>query len=700
MSYARWNEVVSMDKKELQVRNIDAFEKSSAALDNRIMKNTLAEQQKNLILSVILSLPLLWVMISRFAWMTNMYVPSFLLNPWVQFLLATPVQFWIGRSFYVGACQALRHGIANLDVLVVLSTTSAYVYSLVAMVKWTNQYYYMPGVYFETSALLITLVLIGKLLESLAKGQNSAAVKALMRLRPHSATIMRDGQPVNVTIEDVQVNDILLVQPKEQIPVDGTIVEGASFIDESMLTGEKSLVSKQSGDRVFGATINDESSFYLRADRIGGQTVLSRMIKVVEEAQQSKAPIQRVADSVASVFVPIVVMIAIITFGLWYMVFQAGDLAAALEAGISVLVIACPCALGLATPASIMVGSGRAAEVGVLFKGGEFLESTHEVDTIVLDKRGTITKGLPTLTEVALEHNLDQIQSGLNAEMLLRWIGLAERSSAHPIAAAIVRGIEERGISLADDTITIEYLESYAGYGIRAVVDGHDLVIGTRRLLSQYHIGFSVAEPKLAALESTGRTAILAAVDGTYVGTLMVSDEVKETTASAIARLKQMGIEVVLMTGDHRRTANAIAHEVGIVHVLAEVHPDEKAEAIRTLQTEGHQVAMVGDVSNNGAALAASDIGISIGPSLDVAMDAGDVTIMREDLNSIADAIQISNKTMNNMKLNLFLALVYNTIAIPIAAFGLLEPWIVGAAMALSSISVVLNALRLQKAKW
>lgn len=691
-----------MEKKELQVRNMDAFEKSSALEDNRIMKNrhdTLAGQQKNLILSVILSLPLLWVMITHFAG-TKIYVPSFLLNPWVQFVLATPVQFWIGRSFYVGAYQALRRGVANLDVLVVLSSTSAYVYSLVAMVKWTNHYHYMPGIYFETSALLITLVLIGKLLESLAKGQNSAAVKSLIRLRPHTATVMREGQPVQVAIQEVQMNDILIVQPKEQIPVDGTIVEGTSFVDESMLTGEHTLVSKQVGDRVFGATINGDTSFYLRADRIGGQTVLSRMIKVVEEAQQSKAPIQRVADSVASVFVPIVVVIAIITFGLWYMVFQAGDLAAALEAGISVLVIACPCALGLATPASIMVGSGRAAEVGVLFKGAEFLESTHEVDTIVLDKRGTITKGQPKLAEVALENHLDQISSGLNTETMLMWIGLVEQNSNHPIAVAIVRGIEERGINLVHNAITIEDIESYAGYGVRAVVDGHELVIGTRRLLSQYLIGFSAAEPKLAVLESTGRTAILVAIDGTYVGSLMVSDGVKETTASAIARLKQMGIEVVLMTGDHRRTANSIAHEVGIVHVLAEVHPDEKAEAIRTLQTDGHQVAMVGDVSNNAAALAVADIGISIGPSLDVAMDAGDVTIMREDLNSIADAIQISNKTMNNMKLNLFLALVYNTIAIPIAAFGLLEPWIVGAAMALSSISVVLNALRLQKSKW
>jgi len=692
-----------MEKKELQVRNMDAFEKSSAIEDNRITKNrhdTLAVQQKNLILSVILSLPLLWVMISRFTWMTNLYVPSFLLNPWVQFVLATPVQFWIGRSFYVGAYQALRRGSANLDVLVVLSTTSAYVYSLVATVKWTNQHHYMPGVYFETSALLVTLVLIGKLLESLAKGQTSAAVKSLMRLRPHSATVVRDGQSVTVPIEEVQVNDILLVQAKAQVPVDGTIVEGTALIDESMLTGEHNLISKQRGDRVFGATINGDADFYLRADRIGGQTVLSRMIKVVEEAQQSKAPIQRVADSVASVFVPIVVVIAIITFGLWYMVFQAGNLAAALEAGISVLVVACPCALGLATPASIMVGSGRAAEVGVLFKGAEFLESTHEVDTIVLDKRGTITKGQPTLTEVALEHDLDYIGSGMNTDILLQWIGLVEQRSSHPIAAAIVRGIEERGISLDQDAITVEDIASFAGYGVRAIVDGHDLVIGTRRLLNQYHISYSIAEPKLAALESTGRTAILVAVDGTYAGTLMVSDMVKETTSSAIARLKQMGIEVVLMTGDHRRTANSIAHEVGIVHVLAEVHPDEKAEAIRTLQTDGHQVAMVGDVSHNAAALAVADIGISIGPSLDVAMDAGDVTIMREDLNSIADAIQISNKTMNNMKLNLFLALVYNTIAIPIAAFGLLEPWIVGAAMALSSVSVVLNALRLQKAKW
>ncbi|OPA81292.1 copper-translocating P-type ATPase [Paenibacillus selenitireducens] len=659
----------------------------------------ISQQKKRLLIAAILSFPLLWVMISHFAWAGNMYIPAFLLNPWVQFVLATPVQFWIGRTFYIGAYKALRKGIANMDVLVVLGTTAAYVFSLSATLKWMHQYHHMPGIYFETSALLITLVLLGKLLESLAKGKTSAPIRALMKLAPTHATILKEGVQQQVTVCDIQVGDHLIVEPGEQIPVDGSIIEGESTVDESMLTGESMPIDKKTGDLVRGASRNLSHRMVMRAERIGKDTILAKMIKVVEDAQNSKTAIQRVADSISSVYVPIVVVLAILTFGLWYMVFQAGDLAAALEAGISVLVIACPCALGLATPSSIMAGSGRAAEMGVLFKSAEFLESTHEVDMLVLDITGTITEGKPELTDIYVEPIGDAVTKELTEAKILQFIVFAEQQSENPFARAIIQGLQQNNVELPSEYMQIDQFEYLPGFGIRAMVNGHTVVIGARRLFNREHISYLTAEARLAALESEGKSTILIAIDGKFCGILAVKDSIKSTSAQAIARLKQMGIEVILMTNDHRRTAHAIAAEVGIVHVLPEVLSSEKAEEVRALQTEGHQVAMVGEGLHDRLALAIADIGITIGSGSDVAMEAGDVSIMRGDLNSIADAILVSHKTMNNIKQNLFWAVVYNIIGIPIAAFGLLAPWVAGAAMALSTISVVLNALALQKVR-
>lgn len=659
----------------------------------------ISQQKKKLLISSILSFPLLWVMISHFTWAGNMYIPAFLLNPWVQFILATPVQFWIGRSFYVGAYKALRKGIANMDVLVALGTTAAYVYSLSSTLKWMNQPFYITGIYFETSALLITLVLLGKLLESLAKGKTSAPIQALMKLAPTTATILKEGEQQRIAVCEIQVGDLLIVNPGEQIPADGSIMEGGSTVDESMLTGECVPIDKKTGDFVRGATRNMSHRIVMRAERIGQDTILAKMIKVVEDAQNSKTAFQRVADSISSVYVPIVVVLSILTFGLWYTVFQAGDLAASLEAGISVLVIACPCALGLATPSSIIAGSGRAAEVGVLFKSGEFLESTHEVDMIVLDKTGTITEGKLELTDIDMEPAGNTVSPELTEALVLQLVAIAEQQIEHPMARAIRQGFQQKHIEPPSQHMRVDQFEFLPGYGIRASIDGHAVVIGSRRLLNREHIPFMSAEARLAALESQGKSTLLIAIDGMFYGILALKDTIKNTSAQAIARLKQMGIEVILMTSDHRRTAHAIATEVGIVHVLPEVLPTEKAEEVRRLQTEGHQVAMVGDGIHDRLALAVADIGITLGSGSDAGMEAGDVSILRGDLNSIADAILVSHKTMNNIKQNLFWAVVYNIIGIPIAAVGLLEPWVAGAAMALSAISVMLNALGLQKVR-
>uniref|UniRef100_UPI00403E4660 heavy metal translocating P-type ATPase n=1 Tax=Paenibacillus sp. FSL W8-0194 TaxID=2921711 RepID=UPI00403E4660 len=647
------------------------------------------KQKRKLIVSAILSIPLLWAMVAHFSFTSWIYLPDLFMNPWFQLVLATPVQFYIGWPFYVGAYKALRNGSANMDVLVALGTSAAYFYSLYLTIDWYAKganLHHGPNMYYETSAILITLVIMGKLFEVLAKGRTSEAIKSLMGLQAKTARVIRDGQEMTLPVEEVIAGDIVMVRPGEKIPVDGNVIEGESSVDESMLTGESLPVEKKSGDAVIGATLNKNGVLRVQATKVGKETALAQIIKVVEEAQGSKAPIQRVADVISGIFVPIVVGIAIAAFLVWYFFVTPGNFAEALEKAIAILVIACPCALGLATPTSIMAGSGRAAELGILFKGGEHLEQTHKIDAIILDKTGTVTKGKPELTDVAAEGDEQEF---------LRLVGAAEKNSEHPLAEAIVAGIQERGIQLPDT----QSFAAIPGYGIEAEVEGKKLLVGTRRLMEKHGVEASHAYALMSRLEESGKTAMLAAIDNRYAGLVAVADTIKETSKEAVQRLKDMGIEVIMITGDNERTAKAIAAEVGIDHVRAEVLPEGKAEEVKKLQAQGKKVAMVGDGINDAPALATADIGMAIGTGTDVAMEAADVTLMRGDLSSIPDAIYMSRKTMGNIKQNLFWALGYNTLGIPVAALGLLAPWIAGAAMALSSVSVVLNALRLQRVK-
>jgi len=646
------------------------------------------KQKRKFIWSLLLSLPLLWSMVSHFEFTSFIPLPEILMNPWVQMALATPVQFIIGKQFYVGAYKALKNKSANMDVLVALGTSAAYFYSVFLAYQSIGSGMHMVELYFETSAILITLIILGKLFEARAKGRSSEAIKKLMGLQAKTATVERDGKDVKIPLEDVVTGDIVYIKPGEKVPVDGEVIEGRSALDESMITGESVPVDKSIGDTLIGATMNKNGFLKMKATKVGKDTALAQIIKVVEDAQGSKAPIQRLADTISGIFVPIVVGIAVLTFLVWYIWIEPGNFAEALEKLIAVLVIACPCALGLATPTSIMAGSGRAAEYGILFKGGEYLESTHGVTTVVLDKTGTVTNGEPVLTDV-------KVESGFDEEDFLALVGAVERSSEHPLAVSIVKGIKEKGIALLGS----EDFDAITGYGVKAKVEGTEVVIGTTKLMEQegVHIDY-VLETKLA-LETEGKTVMLVAINGNYAGLVAVADTLKDTSKQAIQRLKDMELEVIMITGDNQRTAEAIAKEAGIQHVIAEVLPEGKAKEVQKMQKEGKKIAMVGDGINDAPALAMADIGMAIGTGTDVAMEAADITLIRGDLNSIADAIFMSKKTIRNIKQNLFWALAYNSLGIPIAAMGFLAPWLAGAAMAFSSVSVVLNALRLQRVK-
>ncbi|HHT7084530.1 heavy metal translocating P-type ATPase [Bacillus anthracis] len=661
-------------------------DEQDGSTDHRLQE--IERQKKKFIISFILSFPLLWAMVSHFSFTSFIYLPDMLMNPWVQLALATPVQFIIGGQFYVGAYKALRNKSANMDVLVALGTSAAYFYSVYLSIQSIGSSEHMTDLYFETSAVLITLIILGKLFEAKAKGRSSEAIKKLMGLQAKTATVMRDGTEMKILIEEVVAGDIVYVKPGEKIPVDGEIVEGKSAIDESMLTGESIPVDKTIGDVVIGSTMNKNGFLKVKATKVGRDTALAQIIKVVEEAQGSKAPIQRVADQISGIFVPVVVVIAIITFAVWMIFVTPGDFGGALEKMIAVLVIACPCALGLATPTSIMAGSGRSAEYGILFKGGEHLEATHRLDTVILDKTGTVTNGKPVLTDVI-------VADGFNEEEILRLVGAAEKNSEHPLAEAIVEGIKEKKIDIPSS----ETFEAIPGFGIESVVEGKQLLIGTRRLMKKFNIDIEEVSKSMEELEREGKTAMLIAINKEYAGIVAVADTVKDTSKAAITRLKKMGLDVVMITGDNTQTAQAIAGQVGIEHVIAEVLPEGKAEEVKKLQAQGKKVAMVGDGINDAPALATADIGMAIGTGTDVAMEAADITLIRGDLNSIADAIFMSKMTIRNIKQNLFWALAYNGLGIPIAAFGFLAPWVAGAAMAFSSVSVVLNALRLQRVK-
>ncbi|MBR2517479.1 heavy metal translocating P-type ATPase [Geobacillus sp. FSL K6-0789] len=644
----------------------------------------LKQKQRQLAISIILSLPLLYTMFAHMPFDIGLPMPHLLMNPWFQLLFATPVQFYIGGPFYVGAYRALRNKSANMDVLVALGTSAAYVYSLYEALRTLGNPQYMPRLYFETSAVLITLVLVGKYVEALAKGRTTEAISKLLSLQAKEATVIRHGEERKVPLEEVVIGDTIVVKPGEKIPVDGTVIAGASSVDESMITGESIPVDKKEGDYVIGATMNTNGVLTIRAEKVGKDTALANIIKIVEEAQGSKAPIQRMADVISGIFVPIVVGIAVVAFMIWYFFAAPGDLAKALEAAIAVLVIACPCALGLATPTSIMVGTGKGAEQGILFKGGEYLERTHQINAVLLDKTGTVTKGKPEVTDVLAFR-----------EDMLDYAVSAESASEHPLAHAIVEYGKKQAISLKP----LEHFSAITGHGIEAVIDGKSILIGTRKLMKERSVAISVHEDKMVELEKQGKTVMLVAIDGQLAGIIAVADTVKESSKEAIQTLKQMGIDVYMATGDNQRTAEAIANEVGIEHVYAEVLPEDKANIVEELQKQGKRVAMVGDGINDAPALAKADIGMAIGTGADVAIETADVTLVGGDLRHIPKAIELSRKTMKNIRQNLFWALFYNTIGIPVAAFGLLEPWIAGAAMAFSSVSVVTNALRLKRVK-
>ncbi|MGJ9459317.1 heavy metal translocating P-type ATPase [Oceanobacillus sp. CF4.6] len=640
----------------------------------------LKNMERKLIASAILSLPLLLTMLVH---LFGMQIPDIFMNPWFQFALATPVQFVIGWQFYVGAYKNLRNGGANMDVLVALGTSAAYFYSLYEAFKTIGNPPYMPHLYFETSAILITLILFGKYLETRAKSQTTVAISKLLHLQAKQARVIRNGEEAMIPIEDVIVGDRIVVKPGEKIPVDGIVVKGRTAVDESMITGESIPIEKDLKATVIGSTINKNGSIEMEATKVGKDTALASIVKAVEDAQGSKAPIQRLADVISGYFVPIVVGIAIITFAVWIIFVQPGDFETALIASIAVLVIACPCALGLATPTSIMVGTGRAAESGILFKGGEHLERTHAINSIVLDKTGTITKGKPEVTDFTGDNET------------LKLLASAEKGSEHPLAEAIVAYATEQDIELVE----VASFTAIPGHGIEATISGNKIVVGNRKLMNDNQVNITDVEQELIDFELTGKTAMMIAVDGTYRGSVAVADTIKESAPEAIRQLKEQGLEVIMLTGDNERTAQAIAKQVGIDQVIAQVLPEGKADKIKEIQNKGKKVAMVGDGVNDAPALATADIGIAIGTGTEVAIEAADVTILGGELLLLPKAIKISHATIKNIRQNLFWAFGYNTAGIPIAALGLLAPWIAGAAMALSSVSVVTNSLRLKRVK-
>jgi len=659
-------------KAELEVeRDVDR--------EKELREKEIKSLKTSFIVSAILSIPLFSAMFFHMAGTDNT-LSNILNNGWFQLVLATPVQFIIGYRFYRGAYNSLRGGGANMDVLIAMGTSAAYFYSLYNLLNGIHEYY------FESSAVIITLILLGKTFEAVAKGKTSEAIKKLMGLQPKTARVVRDGQEMDIAIEKLEIGDIIVVRPGERVPVDGVIVEGHSSIDESMLTGESIPVDKTVGDQVVGATINKFGSFKFEAKKIGKDTVLAQIIKLVEEAQGSKAPVQRLADKISGIFVPVVVGIALVTvlgFSLIGNNFNTGLINA-----VAVLVIACPCALGLATPTAIMVGTGKAAENGILIKSGEHLERAHQMDTIIFDKTGTITKGEPEVTDILAFNGIDE-------DEILRIAASVEKVSEHPLGQAIVKYAEDKDITLVDT----DSFMSLSGKGLRAGFEGKDIYIGNRRLMKENNIDLTGFENEMLRLEEEGKTAMLLSIDGVISGIIAVADKIKETSLEAIKELKAMDLDVYMITGDNERTAKAIAREVGIDNILADVLPENKAEVVEDLKSQGRHVGMVGDGINDAPALAAADVGFAIGTGTDVAMEAADITLMRGDLNGVVTAIRLSHRTMKTIKQNLFWAFFYNSVGIPFSALGFLNPMVAGAAMAFSSVSVVTNSLRLRRFK-
>jgi P-type Cu+ transporter len=632
---------------------------------------------------------------------------------WLNFallLLATPVQFWAGWRFYRGAWGALKHWRANMNTLVVMGTSAAYLYSVIATLAPQLFAAGRADVYFDTSALIIALILLGRLLEARAKGRTNEAIKKLAGLQAKIARVVRGGEELDVPVENVEIGDFVVVRPGEKIPVDGRVISGESAVDESMITGESVPVTKREGDEVIGATMNTSGSFRFEATKVGEDTALYQIMKMVEEAQGSKAPIQRLADRISAVFVPAVIGVAAVTFVVWLLLGPAPALTFALLNAVAVLIIACPCAMGLATPTSIMVGTGKGAESGILIRGGEALEGAHKLDTVVLDKTGTLTRGEPELTDVVVEN-------GIRDEELLRLVASAERTSEHPLGEAIVRGAKYRGLPLAEAGA----FKAVSGGGIRARVEGREVLVGSRRFLSESSVSEDGLLPEAEELAREGKTPIFVAVDGEPAGLVAVADVVRDESREAVDSLHALGLEVAMLTGDNRRTAEAIAQKLGIDRVVAEVRPEDKSNEVKRLQAAGKQVGMVGDGINDAPALAQADVGIAIGTGTDVAMEAADVTLISGDVRGVARAIGLSKATVRNVEQNLFWAFAYNVALIPVAAgvlyplfsdgsvpdvlrpvlgeYGFLNPVLAAAAMALSSVTVISNALRLRQAK-
>jgi len=632
---------------------------------------------------------------------------------WLQLALTTPVLFWCGSQFFRSAWKGLRHFSANMDTLVAMGTGAAYFYSLAATV-WPGFFAGVSGtashavqadatmsgmtmvpVYYEAAAVIIVLILLGKYFEARATGRTSAAIKRLVGMQARTARVMRDGAEQDVPIESVVVGDRVLVRPGEKIPVDGNVESGESAVDESMLTGESVPVEIAAGDSVFGATMNTTGALRLVATKVGTDSALQQIVRLVQEAQGSKAPIARLADKISGVFVPIVIAIAFVTFAVWWFASPVDSrLSMALVTAVSVLIIACPCALGLATPTAIMVGTGRGAEMGILIKGGEALETAHTLTAIVLDKTGTITHGKPAVTDIVLA-----TEGTLDERELLRLAASAEQHSEHPLAAAIVREAKSRGLSLAEPT----GFQAVVGHGVEATADGHAVLVGKSALLAQRSIQSALVE-RATGLAAIGRTPMFVAVDGREAGIIAVADTVRPESKEAIDTMHALGLRVVMMTGDNQRTAQAVASEVGVDAVFADVLPKDKADNVKALQAEGHVVGMVGDGINDAPALAQADVGLAVGTGTDVAMESADITLMRGDLRAVPQAVALSQATMRTIKQNLFWAFIYNLIGIPIAAGvlfpftgWLLSPIIASAAMAFSSVSVVLNSLRLRR---
>lgn len=653
--------------------------------------------KRKLITGIILVVPIFILAYWKTLFLSNIYELNREVNFFLQLLFQTPVQFWVGWQFYTGAWKTAKHKSADMNTLIAVGTSAAYIYSVLAL--FFPRLFAAQGlsatVYFDTAGAIIVLILLGRLLEARAKGQTSEAIKKLIGLQAKTARVVRDGQEVDIPAEEVAIGDLVVLRPGEKAPVDGVVKEGYSSVDESMVTGESIPVEKKVGDDVIGATINKTGTLKFEATKVGKDTMLSQIIKMVEEAQGSKPPIARLADVIASYFVPVVIGIAVLTFIIWFFFGPAPALTYAVLNFVAVLIIACPCALGLATPTSIMVGTGKGAENGVLIRGGEALETAHKLNAIVMDKTGTLTKGEPSVTDIFPSNSY-------SSEDILRFAASAEKGSEHPLGEAIVNRAKEENIPL----ISPENFNAITGHGIEATIEGKALLLGNLKLMKDRGVSLDGLEKKAEDFSNQGKTPMYVAVDQESAGLIVVADTLKENSKEAVEALHKLGIEVAMITGDNRRTAEAIARQIGIDRVLAEVLPEGKADEVKKLQDEGKKVAMVGDGINDAPALARADVGIAIGTGTDVAMESSDITLISGDLRGVVTAIALSKATLRNIKQNLFWAFAYNTILIPVAAgilfpfFGiLLNPIFAAAAMGLSSVTVVSNALRLRRFK-